>query len=288
MYVTLLFALCWPLLVTLSSASGATVDYASLYNGLYTGDYEAYIATHRDESFRKIPDVLTLMMNGTLQGARVESLKTLVLPQIFYRPAVRDVLDLGCGEGELVAALWTLPVPAHFQKRSGRLEPYVRATGIDVSEERVRTARRYANVWGDRSKARCVEGSCFVQGLLSDLPFANNSFNTIFTSHVLEHIAKPDLDLVLDEVRRILRGGPDSLFVALVSTVPEHVGTRLRLGQIHEDHHFLDIQNLHLTVEPGQWWRTFVETRGFYCLLALDYWHWSFMACRPRWPQWFP
>ncbi|MGH9872950.1 MAG: methyltransferase domain-containing protein [Pyrinomonadaceae bacterium] len=89
-----------------------------------------------------------------------------------------DVLDLGCGAGMLA-----------LLKRKG-----VALTGVDLSDECALAARR--NGYDETFRAE-----------LSQLPFADASFDYVVSLDVLGHIEADEKDLVLAEIKRVLRPG---------------------------------------------------------------------------------
>ncbi|HEX8136913.1 MAG TPA: methyltransferase domain-containing protein [Pyrinomonadaceae bacterium] len=91
-----------------------------------------------------------------------------------------SVLDLGCGAGMLA-----------LLKRKG-----VALTGVDLSDECVRAARR--NGYDVTCAAR-----------LDALPFGDASFDYVVSLDVLGHVAFEEKDGVLGEIRRVLR--PDGV-----------------------------------------------------------------------------
>lgn len=99
------------------------------------------------------------------------------------QPAQDDrVLDYGCGSGEIVRLL----------RAKG-----VMAFGCDVFYE-----------GGDYSPR--IDAELFVSGTIRRMeggviPFESDSFDYVVTNQVLEHV--PDLDGVLDEIRRVLKPG---------------------------------------------------------------------------------
>jgi SAM-dependent methyltransferase len=94
--------------------------------------------------------------------------------------AARDVLDLGCGNGE-------------YLREFARAGASTMLVGADLTFEMIATAR--ARV----SAARAVRADASV------LPFRRERFDLIFCSHVLQFVG--DLDLTLDEIARCLRPG---------------------------------------------------------------------------------
>jgi SAM-dependent methyltransferase len=91
-----------------------------------------------------------------------------------------SVLDLGCGAGMLA-----------LLKRKG-----VRLTGVDVSAECAKAARR--NGYDATTAA-----------LLTKLPFPDRSFDYVVSLDVLGHVAGEEKDAVLAEIKRVLR--PDGV-----------------------------------------------------------------------------
>lgn len=94
-----------------------------------------------------------------------------------------DILDFGCGIGE------SLPFLRHYF-------PHAMLQGIDVSSESVRLAQ--ARV-GTAASLTTYEGD--------RLPFADGSFDLVFTACVFHHIPPADHDRALREIRRVLRPG---------------------------------------------------------------------------------
>lgn len=88
------------------------------------------------------------------------------------------LLDAGCGAGRVMALL----------AAAGN-----RVTGIDVSLRALEKARAH-------SSAGTVAGV-----LDSSLPFADETFDTVFSSEVIEHLL--DVPTALAEMRRVLRPG---------------------------------------------------------------------------------
>jgi 2-polyprenyl-3-methyl-5-hydroxy-6-metoxy-1,4-benzoquinol methylase len=96
----------------------------------------------------------------------------------------RTLLDLGCNWGR-----WTIAAT-----RSG-----FRATGIDRGKKSIRAAKRVAEQLG--------VGAEYVLGDVRELPFADASFDAVFSYSVLQHLAKEDVRTVVAEIRRVLTPG---------------------------------------------------------------------------------
>lgn len=88
----------------------------------------------------------------------------------------KDVLELGCGTGLIL----------------GRIAQVARsARGIDLSEGMIDKARE--------------RGLDVVVGSVTALPFADASFDTVYSFKVLAHV--PDIRLALEEAKRVTRPG---------------------------------------------------------------------------------
>jgi ubiquinone/menaquinone biosynthesis C-methylase UbiE len=115
----------------------------------------------------------------------------------------KKVLDAGCGDGYF---LWRL------DDRKNKL------FGIDYSEKAVEFAKIF-------NKNRNVK---FSVGELEKIPFPNNFFDIVVCISVLEHIKPENIDLVLENIRRILKPGG-----SLILAVPTQ---RLKLSEKHFQH----------------------------------------------------
>ncbi len=95
----------------------------------------------------------------------------------------RTVLDFGCGWGGESAWL---------ARRAGHV------VGCDVNDDALRQARRFQAESGLRNLefARCADDA---------LPFADDSFDAVFSTNVFEHVMRPET--MLAEIRRVLRPG---------------------------------------------------------------------------------
>jgi SAM-dependent methyltransferase len=99
-----------------------------------------------------------------------------------YQP--RNILDLGCGTGEITI-------------RMAELFPDARITGADIIPSHLELAREKAVQYGDRVKFQ--EADAF------ELPFAGGSFDLVVCRHVLQAIPNPER--VLAEMTRVSASG---------------------------------------------------------------------------------
>ncbi len=105
------------------------------------------------------------------------------------------VLDLGCGEGRHVISAY--------------LEPGIESVGVDLSLEDLKTTREK---FEDFDGASAESSFTLASANALALPFADNYFDKVICSEVLEHI--PDYQGALEEINRVLK--PGGLFCASV------------------------------------------------------------------------
>lgn len=101
----------------------------------------------------------------------------------------KDVLDLGCGNGENTILL---------ANRGAKV------SGLDISDSLINLARRRMQVNG------FVEGFEFFTGSAHELPFPDRSFDVVFGMAILHHL---DLEQTSREVWRVLRPGGYAIFM---------------------------------------------------------------------------
>lgn len=109
------------------------------------------------------------------------------------------VLDLGCGHGRHLHAVYWDKTP-------------VLAVGVDLGHENCVIALDKFFELPPPEPASDLRGAVLSAANAEILPFADNTFDRIVCSEVLEHV--PDPDLVLAEISRILK--PGGIFVASV------------------------------------------------------------------------
>jgi SAM-dependent methyltransferase len=101
---------------------------------------------------------------------------------------LRDVLDLGCGTGNLIL-------------EAARRWPAAKLTGVDGSTGMLDIARRESAALPERTHARLS----YVHAYAETLPFPDASFDVVMTAFVLQQVT--DRMAVLREIKRVLRPG---------------------------------------------------------------------------------
>lgn len=147
------------------------------------------------------------------------------------------VLDLGCGEGRHVIAAY--------------LEEDIHAVGVDLSLTDLRTSKEKFEVFAQPNNELKSFGLSVANAL--QLPFADNTFDKIICSEVLEHI--PDYEGALTEIKRILK--PGGLFCASVPRAwPEKI-----CWYFSEAYH--NVEGGHLRIFEARQLQFQIESLGF-------------------------
>jgi SAM-dependent methyltransferase len=100
-----------------------------------------------------------------------------------------EILELGCGRGELAVYLATQGATV---------------TGIDIGETLIRAARLLAEI----NDVDCS----FVRASATELPFEERTFDRVVGVAVLHHLSKEDLAQALRETQRVLKPSGTALF----------------------------------------------------------------------------
>ena len=111
------------------------------------------------------------------------------------------LLDFGCGVGRMTRAF------SNF---------FASCVGIDVSENMVNLARKY-----NHEQSRCE----FIVSEDRRLPFANGSFDFVFTVLVLQHL--PSKSMILNYIAEFIRVAKDKGII--VFQLPNEVPLRRRI-----------------------------------------------------------
>lgn len=99
----------------------------------------------------------------------------------------KEVLDAGAGDGSMIRAL-------------RQLAPNAKVQGIDLAPK----------------------SDDVLQGDLTNLPFDENSFDTVLFMEVIEHLTKDDAKQILDEITRVLKPGGHLVLTTPYAETLEH------------------------------------------------------------------
>jgi ubiquinone/menaquinone biosynthesis C-methylase UbiE len=114
-----------------------------------------------------------------------DNARMVLLDHAALRPGYR-VLDIGCGTGTLATLI-------------KRFHPDVEVVGIDPDPRALARARRKA--------AKAAVSIQFDQGFGDDLPYAEVTFDRVFSSFMFHHLPPDEKGKTLRAVRRVLKPG---------------------------------------------------------------------------------
>jgi ubiquinone/menaquinone biosynthesis C-methylase UbiE len=139
-----------------------------------------------------------------------------LLGQAALRPGHR-VLDVGCGTGTLMVLI-------------KRQFPDVEVVGLDPDPKALARAKRKAQ--------RAALSIQLDRGFADVLPYADGSFDRVFSSFMLHHLQPDDKETALREARRVLK--PSARFHLLDFATPDSTSPG-RLGSwLHSGHRLKD------------------------------------------------
>jgi ubiquinone/menaquinone biosynthesis C-methylase UbiE len=119
------------------------------------------------------------------------------------------VLDIGCGTGTLAVTL-------------KRRFPSIDVTGIDPDPKALARAARKA--------ARAVVDVQFERAFGDAVPFADGSFDRVFSTMMFHHVPQDEKPRVLAEIRRVLKPGGRLELVDFAAGRPPNLLARLIHG----------------------------------------------------------
>src|SRR5262245_19788934 len=141
----------------------------------------------------------------------VDTLRRGLLEQAALQPAYR-VLDVGCGTGTLAVLI-------------KQEHPTITVIGIDPDPKALARAGR---------KAERAEVSVhFERGFADALPYADATFDRVFSSLMFHHLGKNEKEQSLREIRRVLRPGGRLEFLDVASPDQHAHGFLSRLIHSH-------------------------------------------------------
>ena len=163
------------------------------------------------------------------------------------------VLDLGCGEGRHVISAY--------------VEAEVHAVGVDLSLDDLRATdekfQAFAQAESDSHSFGLSAGSAL------ELPFADDTFDKVICSEVLEHI--PDYQIALAEIERVLKPG-GLLCASVPRRWPEKICWALSEG-------YYRVPGGHVRIFRAAELRTEIEQLGF----RQYHRHWAHALHVPFW-----
>ncbi|MCX2979904.1 class I SAM-dependent methyltransferase [Halieaceae bacterium IMCC14734] len=163
------------------------------------------------------------------------------------------VLDLGCGEGRHVISAY--------------VHANVHSFGVDLSVDDLCTTRDKYQDFAEPDNAAKSFGLSSANALA--LPFADNTFDKVICSEVLEHI--PDYTAALLEIERVLK--PGGLFCASVPRRwPEQICWSFSTA-------YHEVPGGHLRIFRSRELRAQIEALG----LSYYYRHWAHALHAPFW-----
>ena len=163
------------------------------------------------------------------------------------------VLDLGCGEGRHVISAY--------------IEQDVTSVGVDLSVDDLKTTLQKFQDFNQPDNGNKAFGLSAANALA--LPFADNTFDKIICSEVLEHI--PDYAGALKEIERILK--PGGLFCA---SVPRRWPEKI-CWAFSEAYH--QVEGGHLRIFEANKLKAQIEGLGF----SFYQRHWAHALHSPFW-----
>jgi ubiquinone/menaquinone biosynthesis C-methylase UbiE len=163
-----------------------------------------YLPAAGRDWFLPLYDPLVRLIGGD------EARRTL-LDQASIRPSER-MLDLGCGTGTLVVLI-------------KQLHPDVEVVGIDPDPKALARA-------GEKAK-RARLSIHLDRGFSDQLPYADASFDRVFSSFMFHHLPEGEQTTTMREVRRVLKPGG---WLHLLDLSPPDAGATSFLSRLFHSH----------------------------------------------------
>ena len=134
-----------------------------------------------------------------------------LIEQAEIKPGFR-VLDIGCGTGSMAIVV-------------KRTHPQAEVVGIDPDPSALSVCRRKANRAG-----LSIE---FDRGFADHMPYADASFDRVFSSFMFHHLDPDEKTATLGEIRRVLKPGGSLHLLDFVREHSVHSGTKEHGQLIH-------------------------------------------------------
>ena len=137
-----------------------------------------YLPAAGHDAFLPVYDLLTALIGA-------DKPRRTLLEKAKLSPGSR-VLDIGCGTGTLVTLI-------------NKRHPNIDVSGLDPDPKALARATRKAGP--DAANVH------FDRGFSDSLPYANHSFDCVFSSYMFHHLEDDSRESTLREVRRVLKPG---------------------------------------------------------------------------------
>jgi ubiquinone/menaquinone biosynthesis C-methylase UbiE len=132
-----------------------------------------------------------------------DSAKRPLIEQAEIKPGFR-MLDIGCGTGSMAVMI-------------KRAHPDADVIGIDPDPAAISICKRKAN--------RAGLAITFDRGFADHLPYADSSFDRVFSSFMFHHLAADEKTATLHEIRRVLKSGASLHLLDFMRSHGAHSGT---------------------------------------------------------------
>lgn len=126
------------------------------------------------------------------------------------RSGISSILDVGCGTGAGVKALWSLGYTV---------------SGVDISSSAIHQANQRYTDPARSSYPQCILHRCFVLGDASHIPFPSLSTDAILAAGLMEHVEPRHVKQVISEMARVAR---KYLFLMIASQPSMSIMNQLR------------------------------------------------------------
>ena len=191
-------------------------------------------------------------MRYLLRNLLKASMQTINLKHLPLHAESR-VLDLGCGEGRhALAAYW--------------LSPAATVVAVDLNTHDLRQGYLKRHEWLDINPRHACH---FIAADGLNLPFANNSFDAVICSEVLEHIDQ--YQSMLREIERLIKPG-GHLAVSVPRAWPEKICWMLSAA-------YHEVEGGHVRIFKARELRQSIECLGF----NFSRRHWAHALHVPYW-----
>lgn len=156
----------------------------------------------------------------------------------FYGKIIKGrILDAGCGQGD-------------FTLHLAKMKNVRQANGIDLSQTAIEESIRRAK------KDKLSDKAQFKAGSVTDIPFKNNVFDSIFAFEIVEHVV--DTEQMFKEFNRVLKNGG----YLGITTVDFNLLKRIVISLLYFEAYF-DPTTPHIRFFTKKTLRKILEKNGF-------------------------